>query len=103
MTPDELPDFNKEEWAKMFGESINHYLWDEEEEEDRLPPPQFETIERRENRIITALEEHCPAIPLQVPDPPTTPRDTTPYRTPSQNRFEPLRSEERRVGKECRP
>ena len=91
-TPGEIPDFSKEEWTKMFGENAHHYLWDEEEQQDDLPPPQLESVERREQRIVTALEQGRPPVPLPVPDPPTATEIVSPYRTPTQNRFEPLSS-----------
>ena len=47
----------------MFGENARHYLWDDEEEENQeiLPSPQLEAVERREQRVATALEEGRPA------------------------------------------
>ena len=88
----EMPDFSKEEWTKMFGENAHHYLWDEEEQQEDLPPPQLEAVERREQRVITALDQGRPPVPLPVPDPPTTNEIVTPYHTPTHNRFEPLLS-----------
>ena len=88
----EIPDFGKEEWTKMFGENTHHYLWDDDDtQEDDSPPPQLEAVVRREQRIATALEEGKPTIPLPVPDPPSIP-SPTPFRTPTQNRFDPLSS-----------
>ena len=90
---DEFPDFNKEEWTKMFGENVHHYLWDEEDDEQEevapLPTPQLEQLNRRERRISNAMDRERPPVPLPVPDPPTT-APTTPFRTPTRNRFEPL-------------
>jgi hypothetical protein len=86
----ELPDFTKDEWTKMFGENAHHYLWDEDEEQEDLPPPQLESVERREERIVTAMDNERPAVALPVPDPPTTATQVTPHRTPTSNRFEPL-------------
>ena len=90
---EELPDFNKEEWTKMFGDNIHHYLWDDDDQqEEDLPPPQYELVERREHRIIDAMENRRPPVPLPVPDPPTSQAITAPYTTPTYNRYEPLSS-----------
>ena len=82
----EMPDFTSENWTKMFGENTHHYLWDEEVDDDEpLPPPQFTSVIRRERRISDAMDHYLPPVALPVPDPPTTP-----LRSPTQNRFEPL-------------
>jgi regulator of replication initiation timing len=85
----EMPDFSKEEWTKMFGENAHHYIWDENDEADDeqnyLPSPELEAIDRREQRVSTAIGQHTPPVALPVPDPPTTST-----RTPTHNRFEPL-------------
>ena len=88
----EAPDFTDEKWTKMFGENELHYLWDEEDndEEQNLPPPQLEAVERRENRVENAMEHGRPVVALPVPDPPVTPMPSTTFQTP--NRFEPLAS-----------
>lgn len=85
----EMPDFNKDEWTMMFGENQNHYLGDEDLDDDDndVPPPQMASIDRRERRISNAMDHLLPPVALPVPDPPTTP--TSP-RTPTRNRFEPL-------------
>ena len=88
----EMPDFNKDEWTKMFGEQQHHYLGEDdyENEDETLPPPQMHTIDRRECRISNAMDQHRPVVPLPVPDPPTTQAPTPPFQTPTHNRFEPL-------------
>ena len=91
-TTDQVPDFNRDEWTKMFGENQHHYLWDDDDDDinetRNLPTPELEAIDRRERRISNAMEQQRPPVALPVPDPPTTQAPSS----PTQNRFEPLSS-----------
>lgn len=73
---DDLPDFNSEQWHKMFGDTAYQYMIDDEEE----PPEETyaSVVQARHDRVEEAMSREQPPIPLPVPDPPTTSPGTPP-------------------------
>lgn len=77
-TEEFLPDFNSDEWSRMFGDSTYQYPLDEEDEQEmmdvrRLTVDELDAKENEKKRrtIERAMEEADPNTPLQVLPPPT--------------------------------
>ena len=73
VTIDETPDFNSEQWMKMFGESRFQYAWDDDEDDvEEVGDIRDEGVLTRTERVENALERNAPPTPLPVAAPPTT-------------------------------
>ena len=71
---DDLPDFNSDDWRKMFGDSTYQYMLDEadlraidELSEDMVNTYDSESAEFTRNRVLEAAEQLRPATPLAPP------------------------------------
>jgi len=76
----QLPDFDSDEWNKLFGESVYQYILDDEDLVDVIdlsgePTPKL--LERRES-VARAFDQLSPATPLPVSPLPESPLLTTP-------------------------
>lgn len=90
VTENDLPDFNGEEWNKMFGDSKFQYIADDDDDEGNDPPTDTfgEALNVplvRQGRVEAAMQRELPTTPLPVPDPATTPipSHTSPIAIPS--------------------
>ena len=69
----DLPDFNADEWAKMFGDSTFQYVLDDSEEASS-PTDQQDTMKSSNifDKISSLQELAAPSRPLSVPEPATS-------------------------------
>lgn len=81
---DTLPDFNSDEWAKMFGESTFQYPFDEKDMQElvdlqQLKEDEMDERKRKERRQLVerAMEAADPFTPLPVAPPPMSPPITS--------------------------
>ena len=73
--PEDLPDFNSDEWNKLFGDSLYQYVLHDEDDNhvDAIQPPP--AVTQRHTRVTRAQQQNVPAEPLPVL-PPTMPSPT---------------------------
>ena len=74
----DLPDFQSDEWMKMFGESEYQFIYNkqdtQEEHIDLNGTKQSTMYQQWCNRIAQAIDMHQPVTPLPVPPPVTQPK-----------------------------
>ena len=77
---EQLPDFNSQEWAKLFGDSVYQYPFDDDDADEQLivdadtPDP---TTPHHSDAVANAMDETIDALP--VPPLPTTVFPLTPH------------------------
>jgi hypothetical protein len=68
-----FPDFNSPDWHALFGESAYQYIPIDEDDEVQEVPPPTEAEQARELQLDQLDALYLPAIPLDIPPPPTVP------------------------------
>ena len=72
---DELPDFESDEWYKLFGESTYQYMLEEDDMSQQIDlshAPTLQILQQRES-VARAYEDTLPSVPLNVAPLPSVP------------------------------
>ena len=74
-----LPDFNSDEWARLFGESTYQYPFDEDDLAQIASDVEHPGVTFQRDAVATAMDTNSPVRPLPVAPPPIqTPKPQTP-------------------------
>ena len=65
---DALPDFNSDEWLKMFGDSAYQYMIDEDDDEAMNTINDVPDL-GHQTRVTSAFDQVLPSVPLPIPVP----------------------------------
>lgn len=85
-----LPNFNSDEWKKLFGESSFQYLESSEDDGSTVGPDTSDVMDHAaatiaSERVSANMDVKQPAVRLPIPEPPIIQRTTSIVRTPSNN------------------
>ena len=89
-----LPDFESDEWARLFGDSTYQYPFDDDDirtldDVASDPPPTL--VDWRRDSVARAMDNATPPIPLAVAQPPTVPSVQQPSAPPPTPLIPPAR------------